>query len=162
MKTGITSRQVLEFRSDNSSVSISGTAEGLTWLAQKCFVLVDAERRNHFHLADYFVLTAQSQNAVLELLPDRRSLWERIVNQGTKFTRPDFSQGNIEFTEYAGELHIYGTLQGLAWLARKCLVLVDTERPGQIRFEDFGVLPRQSKRPTLAFVSQLPKATNEC
>ena len=61
----------LEFRVENDEVSIYGNTEGLTWLAQKCLVLVDRKKQQHLHLEEYHVLTPKSNRAVIALFPDK-------------------------------------------------------------------------------------------
>jgi len=150
MRTDSDQRQILEFRSDGETVWIQGTAEGLTWLARKCFVLVDVGRRQHFHLADYYVLTSRSKSAVLEFLPRHTSIWESLINRLTRFVRPDVSDKLLEFREYAGEVHLYGTSEGLQWLALKCLVLVDTGKKDALNMTEHHVLTQHSKPAVLA------------
>ena len=150
MKTNSDTRQILEFRCDSSTVYIQGTAEGLIWFAQKCFVLADAGRRQHFHLDDYYVLTSNSKSAVLEFLPRNCSVRELLVNRITKFVRPDFSDNMLEFREYLGVVHIYGTAEGLQWLARKCLAMVDAGKKDWLNMADSLVLTQNSKSAMLA------------
>ncbi len=156
MTTQTNSRQILEFRSDERTINVQGTREGLAWLAQKCLVLVDSGRKNHLHLDDYYVLTAGSKAAVLELLPQHCSKAESLINKTTKFVRPDFSEGHLEFRDNPQEVHIYGTVEGLRWLAQKCLVLVDGCRETHFDLGGYQVLTKGSKPVKLA---QFPAMT---
>ena len=150
MKSQIVSRQILEFRSDAGTIYLQGTEEGLAWLAQKCFVLIDAGTRNHLHLDDYFVLTSHSKAAVLEFLPRDCSKVESVINKFTKFVRPDFSENQLEFRENPKSIYIYGTAKGLRWLAQKCLVLVDAGKKDHLHLQDYQVLTKASKPAALA------------
>ena len=152
-----TSTQVLEIRSDGMAVSVRGTVLGLTWLAQKCFVLVDGQRREHIHLDDYYVLTADSRAASLEYLPKCSSAWQSFINRTTKFVQPNFSDRCIEFRDEHNCVYIYGTSEGLAWLARKCLALVDAGRDASLHLTDYRMLTQESKPADLALVSELVK-----
>ena len=153
MKTPSDSRQVLEIRSDGQAVAVRGTDSGLTWLAQKCFLLVDSQRRGHIHLEDYYILTPGSEVASLEHLPRRSSVRQSLINKTTKFVEPDFSDRCIEFRDERNCVYIYGTSEGLTWLARKCLVLVDGGQDRTLLLSEYPVLTKQSKPASLTLLS---------
>lgn len=76
-----------------------------------------------------------------------------LVNYNTmnkSFTEPNFSEGIIEFRIDGNEVSIYGTPEGLRWLAQKCLVLVDAGKKNHLHLDDYHVLTKESKPATLA------------
>lgn len=66
------------------------------------------------------------------------------------FTEPNFTEGIIEFRVEGDEVAIYGTSEGLRWLAQKCLVLVDAGKKEHLHLADYQVLTKASKPATLA------------
>ena len=66
------------------------------------------------------------------------------------FKNPDFSKGSLEFRVVGDEICIYGNPEGLTWLAKKCLVLVDKEKSNHLHLSDYEVLTKASCQATLA------------
>jgi len=66
------------------------------------------------------------------------------------FKKPDFSKGSLEFRVIGDEICIYGNSEGLAWLAQKCLALVDAGKSDHLHLPDYEVLTKTSCQATLA------------
>ena len=66
------------------------------------------------------------------------------------FQEPDFSSANLEFRIDNDEVCIYGTSDGLRWLADQCLSLAESSRKQHVHLEDFHMTTEGSKPATLA------------
>lgn len=66
-----------------------------------------------------------------------------------RFVAPDLSDGVLEVRADGQEVAIYGSPDGLRWLAQKCLVLVDKDKSGHIHLEDYEKLTKNSEHVAL-------------
>lgn len=86
----------------------------------------------------------------------------RIIGGGKcmkdKCQKVDFSSGILEFRADEEEICIYGTTDGLRWLAQKCLALVDKGEPNHLHLEDYEILTKESKKTVLALFKKKDKS----